>query len=284
MKFRAGAACAALTVGMLLLPATSALADTCIGICGTAGADGVVTAPPSGAGSYRWISISGGSSSFKGLGVGGETNGSLFTTSTFASAAGDPLNFYFNYVTSDGAGFADYAYAQLLSDTDAVIATLFSARTQPAGNGNVVPGFGLPGHLATLTPATTPITAGGPTWSPLGSSSGQCFDDGCGYTGWIGSTYTISDAGLYKLAFGVVNWDDTAFDTGLAIDGITINNVPIDPTGGIPEPTTWAMMILGFGLVGSSPRRRRLSLAAARPTHSGPASGTGDCDERSRCH
>eukprot|EP01041_Mallomonas_annulata_P030223 gene30223-52331_t len=29
----------------------------------------------------------------------------------------------------------------------------------------------------------------------------------------------------------------------------------------VPEPATWAMMILGFGLVGSQVRRRRLKLA-----------------------
>jgi len=35
-----------------------------------------------------------------------------------------------------------------------------------------------------------------------------------------------------------------------------------DPTpGGIPEPATWAMLILGFASVGAAMRRRRLSLA-----------------------
>lgn len=39
------------------------------------------------------------------------------------------------------------------------------------------------------------------------------------------------------------------------------------PTPGVPEPTTWAMMILGFGVVGSKMRRRksktRMSVAYA---------------------
>jgi hypothetical protein len=36
------------------------------------------------------------------------------------------------------------------------------------------------------------------------------------------------------------------------------------PTGGIPEPSTWAMMILGFGAAGTAIRsRRRASVAAA---------------------
>ncbi|WP_337185331.1 PEPxxWA-CTERM sorting domain-containing protein [Phenylobacterium sp.] len=34
-----------------------------------------------------------------------------------------------------------------------------------------------------------------------------------------------------------------------------------DPTGGIPEPGTWALMILGFGAAGSMLRRRRVAFA-----------------------
>lgn len=33
------------------------------------------------------------------------------------------------------------------------------------------------------------------------------------------------------------------------------------PTAAVPEPATWAMMILGFGLVGAAARRRRLQRA-----------------------
>ncbi len=34
-------------------------------------------------------------------------------------------------------------------------------------------------------------------------------------------------------------------------------------TGGVPEPATWAMMILGFGAAGSVLRRRRAAVAGA---------------------
>jgi hypothetical protein len=56
----------------------------------------------------------------------------------------------------------------------------------------------------------------------------------------------------------------TAFLTGTnrQVDfqniGFTANvSVPVDPVPGIPEPATWAMLIAGFGLVGSAARRRR---------------------------
>jgi hypothetical protein len=29
------------------------------------------------------------------------------------------------------------------------------------------------------------------------------------------------------------------------------------PVGGVPEPSTWAMMLLGFGAIGTSMRRKR---------------------------
>jgi hypothetical protein len=45
-------------------------------------------------------------------GVGG-TDGSQFSTSPLFAAANAPLQFYFDYVTSDGAMYADYAFAQL---------------------------------------------------------------------------------------------------------------------------------------------------------------------------
>lgn len=37
---------------------------------------------------------------------------------------------------------------------------------------------------------------------------------------------------------------------------VRIDGGPIDP-GGVPEPSTWAVMILGFGMAGAAVRRRR---------------------------
>jgi hypothetical protein len=36
---------------------------------------------------------------------------------------------------------------------------------------------------------------------------------------------------------------------------------PLAPTGGVPEPASWALLILGFGAVGAVLRRRRLAAA-----------------------
>ena len=51
---------------------------------------------------------------------------------------------------------------------------------------------------------------------------------------------------------------DPAFASAYHFEGI-----PTELTAGIPEPSSWALMIAGFGLVGSMVRRRRTGLAPA---------------------
>jgi len=224
---------------------------TTLGNSGALGANGDVTLAPVGGSQYGWVSTNGGVTN-SGLGLGYETNGSLLTSSVFSATAGDSLEFYFNFVTSDGAGFADYAWARLLDSTSTEVALLFTARTTPSGNS--VPGYGMPAIAATIDPATVTIIPGGPYWSPLGGSSGTCYSGGCGYSDWVKSTYGIADTGNYILEFGVVNWSDTAYQTGLAFDGITVGGEPLgDP--GIPEPVS--LLLLGSGLLGMAGLRRR---------------------------
>jgi len=260
---------------------------SCTGTCGTSGADGVVTlSPVAGSASYGWISTNG--SSQTGLvppgivaatGVGA-TNGSTIVSPSFTASSGQALSFYFNYVTSDGSGtYGDFAWVRLLNaSTGSEVAILFTARTSPAGD--TVPGYNMPPLPAgaTLTPASTPVIVdgpgwsaspfptGGPLWTPLGAHSGDCYDAGCGYTGWVRMNYTIPSAGTYKLEFGVVNWSDQDFDSGLAFDGASIGGTAIGglnaEPGAIPTLGQWAQMalalaLLGLGLAGLRVKTRR---------------------------
>jgi hypothetical protein len=245
---------AILTFVLLLGLASAGMADTCLGNCGVLGPNGVVTTAPTG-NSYRWISTSGGVGGAGQISTVGGTNGTSYTTSPFSANAGDLLTFYFDYVTSDGAGYADYAWAELVTSTDAHAAWLFTARTKPSGN--ISPGQGLPANEAMLIPLTTSIQPG-TDWAPLGSSSGACYSTGCGNTGWVESDYSITTAGTYKLILGVTNWADQIYDSGMAFDGATIAGTPITPpTGEVPEPSAW--ILLGTACAGLLVARRRQS-------------------------
>jgi hypothetical protein len=219
---------------------------TCTGNCGSSGADGVVPLSPIGNSSYQFVSTSGGASGIGALPtgkLGNETDGSTLATSVFTVNPGTDLNFYFDFVTSDGAGYADYGWAELFDSSNNPVALLFTART--VASGSIVPGDGMPAPAATLNPSSVLIQTG-TIWSPLGSSSGNCFSSGCGNTGWVNADYTIADAGSYYIEIGVTNWEDTQYDTGLAMDGVTVGGTQINSP--VPEPSS--LILLGSGLVG----------------------------------
>lgn len=76
--------------------------------------------------------------------------------------------------------------------------------------------------------------------------------------------------GFNAFAFRGIGYDDDTKIYGLRMGGSYIlatgtkDGVPPPPPGpgGVPEPATWAMLILGFGLVGSAARRRRTVVSA----------------------
>lgn len=70
------------------------------------------------------------------------------------------------------------------------------------------------------------------------------------------STFTLG------IRAGGSGWQGGA-DESWGIDNLKITATLRDPTGAIPEPATWAMMILGFGAAGTAMRRRR-AMALAR--------------------
>lgn len=213
---------------------SAAQAAECIGNCGRSGPNGVVAVAPTGDGSYDWVSTSGGQAGAGQIaGVGG-TNGSELRSDTFFAAAGQQVAFWFNYVTSDGSGFADYGFSQLINTATSGVTSLFTARTQPSGT--IAPGFGLPSVEANLSPAAVPIIPGGPAWEPLGGFSGRCYDLGCGYTGWIYSTYEVQEAGTYQLRFGVSNWSDQNWDTGMAFSGLLLDGATIGDGSSPTDP------------------------------------------------
>lgn len=256
-------ACAALFAATAF--GTAASAVTFVGNGGVGSPNGDVTAPPDGTEFYYVSTFNGANSNANdiGLGLGNETNGSKLTTDPFSAEVGDVLTYYFNYVTSDGTpSFVEYAYAELINTGTQAETLIFTARTNPDGN-DTVPGFGMP-PIATgvvLDPATTVIQDGLTNWDKLGGSSGACFGGlgaGCGSTGWIKSSFTVTEAGSYIAVFGVTNWADQALDTGLAISGLTIDDTPVlPPVNQIPLPATAWLLISGVAGLAAMRKRRQ---------------------------
>jgi hypothetical protein len=65
----------------------------------------------------------------------------------------------------------------------------------------------------------------------------------------------IPAAGSYYLKVGVVNWSDTLYDTGLALDGVTVGGVPINnTTPTLPALSTWGLILLALLMMAAAAR------------------------------
>jgi hypothetical protein len=82
----------------------------------------------------------------------------------------------------------------------------------------------------------------------FGDNSSQVFTLTRNVQSFFGLT---SDRLIKSIAFGPGG-------NGITTNGSTaIDNLTIGVSGAVPEPATWAMMIVGFGLIGAAARRRQ---------------------------
>lgn len=148
-------------------------------------------------------------------------------------------------------------------------------------NGVAQGGFGLNNHTSSLgnTYNFGPVTAGDSLIFVLHNlsrgldafslASMNIAYDSIGYTGGhnhvYSTAYTATPA-IGGVAPGVyVGFEDLAFpgsDFNYDDESFVFGNTTRTP-GGVPEPATWTMMLMGFGLVGASLRARRSGTARA---------------------
>jgi len=228
----------------------------CVGHCGTAAADGDVPLAPGGGSRYGFVTTASDVFGVSPWQLGPEFTGSRLRSAPFAGAAGATIALSFDYLTSDAGGYADYAWVRLLrAGDDSQAALLFTLRSTESGS--IGAGEDMPLPEAALDPAVVEMHGPGPTWSRLGQQPGLCWGDlpGCGSTGWVGASYALAEGGSFRLEFGVVNWIDSSFQSGLAFDTITVSGVSVVSV--VPEPQAWALMAGGLVLVAGAARRTR---------------------------
>ena len=156
--------------------------------------------------------------------------------------------------------------------------SLFSVSGTLTNNGTVAPGaggvgaLGLTGNYVQTAAGTLAIQLGGGTadlFNMTGAASLNgtlaLFCANCSLS--AGETFTILDS-TGDLSGSFANVTASGFLAGFAYDVIydtALDQVRLQvtnpgmapPTGVVPEPQSWAMLILGFGLVGGAVRRRQ---------------------------
>ncbi len=253
---------------------------TCVGHCGAASADGDVGLSPTGNTRYGYVTTAGSQAlnvsplDLQESGGGGsvftQTHGSSYTSAAFFAQQGDTLSASFNYVSTDGKGFDDYAWARVLNaDTQAVVAWMFTARSTNSNKQSIVPGdleVDFDPDAVILNYADFEFntrnlkTETAVNWGLLGDSNGSCWREtaeGCGFTGWLNSRITLAQAGRYQLEVGVVNFGDQAYDSGLAFDVAGLQA----PTSAVPEVGSFPLFALGAAGLLLSRRRRHVAHA-----------------------
>ena len=84
-----------------------------------------------------------------------------------------------------------------------------------------------------------------------------------GFNAIYSTPYGGGDAGIPLGAYTFVSFEDrgAAGDQDYNDETFVFQNLSIITHGGVPEPASWALMLLGFGSAGAMLRRRRSAIA-----------------------
>lgn len=82
------------------------------------------------------------------------------------------------------------------------------------------------------------------------------------FTSVVGRQRTTYNANTAFFSGPLTFLFDGSGNASPSVDNIQLTTRLIQAAGGVPEPATWALMIMGFGAVGGAMRRRKVATAA----------------------
>ena len=167
-----------------------------------------------------------------------------------AAVPADAANWTFNYAMSNGVTLSANISGTLQSDNNTILVDSVSN-----GSHNNIPGpaigyFDSYSNLAFFDGRPALVTLDGAEISLIACESPSC-NDGFAFDN---SMIVIPFAYMYATSNfgGIVDFE--LYQQA---------NWSMAPTGAVPEPASWAMLIAGFGLTGAAMRRRRVAIVSA---------------------
>ena len=171
------------------------------------------------------------------------TFAATFNQAVYRNTAGT-LDFYFQ-VLRTGAGSLrnEEIRSFTVSNFDSFTVDGYASAPDPDAGGL---------FIAARNPTLADGTASGSTTTFGRSPSGNVLTTEFGANGLTGT----ENSATYIFRTNALNFDSSG--TFGIIDGSTLSGLTYEPIGSaVPEPASWAMMMMGVGMVGFAMRRRR---------------------------
>jgi hypothetical protein len=181
----------------------------------------------------------------------------------------------FTFVPGAASPSAGYTVIDTFDNADGIVGTNFQIKTPPADGNGAPPANSVPSgtpYLSVLGGGSATIALAKPVeglefdWGSIdGYNTLTVFTEGGSATVIPGTTFTNTPANGNQVAAGtngLFKIFRTDKITGIELSSTT-NSFEIDNLAvAVPEPSTWAVMLVGFGGIGAMIRRRRTAAFA----------------------